>query len=137
MLLSGASRFQQRLSLKNLSIKQYLTSVLDQGNMLHSVCEDYPSLLDEIQFAAATKYRLSVDILPLPEQGRECPAKLCRKQLYSFDPEASMAVQEFDEAGSDSSLSHCDEMGMRPSEGAIPAESFLVRNYYSPDECPC
>lgn len=101
--------------------------------------EDYPSLGDDIQFAAATKYRLTVDNLPSPEQGKVCPAfpgKLCR-ELYYFNPEAPMAVQEFDEAGLDSSSLHGDEMGMRPCGGVISAESFLVRGYHLPDECPC
>lgn len=122
-----------------LFIRQYLTPVFDQGNMLRSMCEDYPSLTDDIQFAAATKYRLTVDNLPSPEQRKECPAfpgKLCRDLSY-LNPEAPMAVQEFDEAGLDSSSSHGDEMGMRPCEGAISAEPYLVRRYNSPDECPC
>ncbi len=121
-----------------LFIRQYLTPVLDQGNMLRSMCEDYPSLKDDIQFAAATKYRLSVDKLPSPEQRKECPAfpgKLCR-DLYYFNPEAPMAVQEFDEARLDSSSVHGDETGTRPCEGAISAESYLVRRYHSPDKCP-
>lgn len=121
-----------------LFIRQYLTPVLDQGNMLRSMCEDYPSLKDDIQFAAATKYRLSVDKLPTPEQRKECPAfagKLCR-DLYYFNPDP-MAVQEFNEAGLESSSLHGDEMGTRPCEGAISAELFLVRRYHSPDEGPC
>ena len=103
------------------------------------MCEDYPSLLDDIQYAAATKYRLTVDNLPSPEQDKEPPAfpgKLCRNPFY-FSPEATMAVQEFDEAGSDSSSLPGDEIGMRSCEGPISADSFLVRRYHSPDKCPC
>jgi hypothetical protein len=122
-----------------LFIRQYLTPVLDQGNMLRSMCEDYPSLKDDIQFAAATKYRLTVDKLPSPEQMKECPTftgKLCR-DLFYFNPEAPMAVQEFDEAGLDSASLQGDEMGTRPYEGALSADPYLVRRYHSPDECPC
>lgn len=122
-----------------LFIWQYLTPVLEQGNMLRSMCEDYPSLKDDIQLAAATKYRLTIDNLPSAEQRKECPAypgKLCR-DLYYFNPEASMAVQEFDEAGLDTSSIHGDEIGMRLCEGAISLESFLVRMYHLPDEFPC
>jgi hypothetical protein len=107
--------------------------------MLRSMCDDYPSLMDDIQFAAATKYRLTLDNLPSLEQRKECPGyagKLCR-DLYYFNPEAPLAVQEFDEAGLDSSSLHDDEMGMRLCEGAISTESFLVRRYHLPDECPC
>jgi len=107
--------------------------------MLCSMCEDYPSLLDDIQIAATTKYRLTVDNLPSPEQRKKCPAfpgKLCRDLKY-FNIEAPMAVQEFDEAGLGSSSLHGDGMGMRPCEGPISAESFLVRRLYSTDECPC
>jgi hypothetical protein len=100
------------------------------------MCEDYPPLLDDIQIAAATKYRLTVDNLPPPEECPGFPGKLCRDLNY-FNPEASMAVQELDEAGLDSASLHGDETGMRPYEGAISAESFLVRRYHSPDECPC
>jgi len=95
--------------------------------MLRSMCDDYPSLMDDIQFAAATKYRLTVDNLPSLEQRKECPgfpSKLCRDLLY-FNPEAPMAVQDFDEAGLDSSSLHGDEIGMRPCEGAISYESYL------------
>ena len=116
-----------------------LTPVLDQGNMLRSMCEEYPSLTDDIQFAVATKYRLTIDNLPSPEQRKDCrafPGKLCR-DLYYFNPEASMIMQESDEVGLDSSSLHSDETGMRLCEGAISAESFLVRRYYSPDECLC
>ena len=97
--------------------------------MLRSMCEDNPSLLDDIEFAAATKYRLTVDNLPSLEQRKDCPTfpgKLCRH----FNPEAPMTVQEFDEA------LQGDEMGMRPCEAAISTETYLVRKYHSPDECP-
>ncbi len=103
------------------------------------MCEHYPSLMDDIQTAAATKYRLTVENLPSPEQRKECPAfpgKLCR-DLYYFNPEVSMAIQELDEAGFDSSSLHDDEMGMRLCEGAISAESFLVRRYHTSDDCTC
>lgn len=103
------------------------------------MCEDYPSLLDDIQFAATTKYRLTVDNLPSPEQRKGCrafPGKLCRSLIY-LNSGAPMAVQEFDEARSGSSSLNGDEMGMLPCEGAISAESFLVRKYHSPDEYPC
>lgn len=102
--------------------------------MLRSLCEDYPTLMDDIQFAAATKYRLTVDNLPSPEQGKECPAfpgKLCRDPYY-FNPEAPMTGQEFDEARLDNSSLRGDEMGSQPREAAISAESFLVRRYHSP-----
>ena len=107
--------------------------------MLRSMCEDHPSLTDDIQYAAATKYRLSIEDLPSPEQRKECPAfagKLCR-DLYYFNVEAALATQEFDEAGFDDSPSRGDEMGVRSCEGAISAESFLVRRYNPSNECPC
>jgi hypothetical protein len=102
--------------------------VSSKGNMLRSMCEDHPSLMDDIQFAAATKYRLTVEDLPTPEQRKECPAfagKLCR-DLYYFNLEVALATQEFDVAGLEGSPSRGDEMGIRPPcEGAISAESFL------------
>ncbi len=122
-----------------LIIRQCLTRLLDRGNMLRSMCEDYSSLVDDIQFAAATKYRLAVEDLPSPEQRKECPAfpgKLCR-DLYYFNPEVAMSSQEFDEVGLDSSSLQGDELGIRLCEGAISAESFLVRRYHTSDECPC
>ena len=107
--------------------------------MLRSMCEDHPSLMDDIQYAAATKYRLSIEDLPSPEQRKECPAfagKLCR-DLYYFNVEAALATQEFDEAGFDDSRSRGDEMGVRSCEGAISAELFLVRRYNTSDKCLC
>jgi hypothetical protein len=104
------------------------------------MCEDHPSLMDDIQFAAATKYRLTVEDLPTPEQRKECPAfagKLCR-DLYYFNLEVALATQEFDVAGLEGSPSRGDEMGIRPPcEGAISAESFLVSRYHTSYECRC
>jgi hypothetical protein len=104
--------------------------------MLRSMCEDYPSLLDDIQFAATTKYRLIVDNLPSPEQRKGCqafPGKLCRSLIYLN----TGVPMEFDEAGLGRSSLNGNEMGMLPCEGAISAESSLVRRYHSSDECPC
>lgn len=106
--------------------------------MLRSMCEDHPSLLDDIQYAAATKYRLTIEDLPSPIQRKGCPAfagKLCR-DLYYFNVEAALATQEFDEAGLDGSSLRGDEMGIRPCEGAISLDSFLVRRFHTSDECP-
>lgn len=106
--------------------------------MLRSMCEDHPSLMDDIRYAAATKYRLTIEDLPSPELRKGCPAfagKLCR-DLYFFNVEAALATQEFDEAGLDASSSRGDEMGMRPCEGAISLDSFLVRSYHISGECP-
>lgn len=102
--------------------------VLGQGNMLRSLCDDHPSLIDDIQFAAATKYRLTIEDLPTPEQRKECPVfagKLCR-DLYYFNLEVGSAAQEFDEAVLEGSPLRGDEKGIQPCEGAISAESFLV-----------
>jgi hypothetical protein len=107
--------------------------------MLRSMCEDHPSLMDDIQIAAATKYRLNIEDLPSPEQRKECPAfagKLCR-DLYYFNVEATLTTEELDEVESDGEPSHGDEMGTQLCEGAISAESFLVRRYHTSDECRC
>lgn len=101
--------------------------------MLRSLCEDYPSITDDIQVLAATRYRLNVGDLPSPEQKNPLSpfaSKLCR-DLYAFNLETAIATHEFDEDGWDGILSLYDETGMRQSEGADPPiyERFLVRRY--------
>lgn len=110
-----------------------------QGNMLRSMCEDYPSLADDIQLAAVTEYRLTVEDLPSPEQEKECAnfaSRLCR-DLYAFNFEAVAAIQEIDEDGWHGSPSHSDVKGMKQGEG-VPTplpEPFLVRRYHASDAC--
>ena len=99
--------------------------------MLRSLCEDYPSLTDDIQIMAATKYRLTLGDLPSPEQKNPpspFASKLCR-DLYAFNLGTAIATHEVDEDGWDGTLSLYDETGMRQSEGADPPiyERFLVR----------
>jgi hypothetical protein len=122
-----------------LCIMRYLTLVLGQGNMLRSMCEEYPSLEDDIQIAAATKYRLTVGDLPSPEQEKQpFSGQLCR-DLYAFDLETAMTTHGFDEDGWDGSPSHGDETGMGQSEGVSTptSERFLVRRYCTLDNCVC
>ncbi|KAI0248585.1 hypothetical protein BJV78DRAFT_1332068 [Lactifluus subvellereus] len=93
--------------------------VASKGNMLRSMCEDYPSLKDDIQFAATTEYRLTVEDLPSPEREKECAvftSKLCR-DLYNFNLET--ANLEFCEDGLDDSRLHGDEIGLRQCEGVF------------------
>jgi hypothetical protein len=102
------------------------------------MCEDYPSLADDIQNVVATKYRLTVGDLPSPEQ-KESPfaSKLCR-DIHAFDIETTMAIHEFDEDAWNGCLSYDDdELETRQSEGiSTPtSERFLVRRYYCPNEC--
>ncbi|KAH9989707.1 hypothetical protein BJV74DRAFT_452936 [Russula compacta] len=87
--------------------------------MLRSMCEDYPSLADDIQLAAVTEYRLTIEDLPSPEQEKECASfasRLCR-DLYAFNFEAVAAIQEFDEDGWHGSPSHSSVMGTKQGEG--------------------
>jgi len=124
-----------------LCIRQHLTRVLGQGNMLRSMCEDYPSLTDDIQIAAASKYRLTVGELPSFEQEKQCApfaSKLCR-DICAFDLETAMAAHGFDEYGLDCSIPHDDEMRMGQSEGvSVPiSDRFLVRRCYTLDESRC
>ena len=107
--------------------------------MLRSMCEDYPSLADDIQFVVATKYRLTVGDLPSPEQEKKSPfvTKLCR-DIHAFDIETTMAIHEFDEDAWNGSLSYDDdELETRQDVGVSTptSERFLVRRYYPPDEC--
>ena len=108
--------------------------------MLRSLCEDYPSLTDDVQIQAATKYRLTVGDLPSPEQKNPLSpfaSKLCR-DLYAFNLETAIATHEYDEDGWDGTLSLYDETGMRQSEGAEPPiyERFLVRRHSFAAEFP-
>jgi hypothetical protein len=109
--------------------------------MLRSMCEDYPSLVDDIQVVVATKYRFTVGDLPTPEQEREwCFAtKLCR-DIHAFDIDTAIAIHEFEEDRWTGSLSYDDdEVEMRQSEGVSTptSERFLVRRYYILDEYCC
>lgn len=111
--------------------------------MLRSMCEDYPSLADDIQIVVATKYRLTVGDLPSPEQKKHSTSpfvtKLCR-DIHAFDIETTMAIHEFDEDAWNGSLSYDDdELETRQSEGVSTpmSEQFLVRRYYTADECCC
>jgi hypothetical protein len=103
--------------------------------MLRSMCEDYPSLKGDIELAATTEYRLTVEDLPSPEQEKECAvftSKLCR-DLYNFNLETTNP--EYCEDGLDDSRLHGDEMGLRQCEGVFTSSSepFLVRRYPTPD----
>ena len=107
--------------------------------MLRSLCEDYPSLTDDIQTLATTKYRLTVGDLPSPEQKNPLSpfaSKLCR-DLYAFNLETAIATHELAEDGWDGTLSLYDETGMKQSEDAEPPiyERFLVRRYRITAEC--
>jgi hypothetical protein len=107
--------------------------------MLRSLCEDYPSLTDDIQTLAPTKYRLTVGDLPSPEQKNPLSpfaSKLCC-DLYAFNIEIAIATHELDEDGWDGTLSLYDETGMKQSEDAEPPiyERFLVRRYRITAEC--
>lgn len=87
--------------------------------------------MDDIQIAAATKYRLNIEDLPSPEQRKECPAfagKLCR-DLYYFNVETTLGSEELDEKEVDGEPLHGDELGTRTDE------SFLVWRYHTSDGC--
>jgi hypothetical protein len=105
--------------------------------MLRSMCEDYPSLKDDIEIAAATEYRLTVEDLPSPEREKECAvftSKLCR-DLYNFNLETANLEYREDAMG-DSKL-HGNEMGVRQCEDMSTSSSGppLVRRYPTPGEC--
>jgi hypothetical protein len=107
--------------------------------MLRNMCEEYPFLKDEIEIAATSEYRLTVEDLPSPEQEKECTAfssKLCR-DLYNFDLET--ANPEFCEDGLDDSQLHGDELGLRRCEGVFTSSSepSLVCRYPTPAGCRC
>jgi len=95
--------------------------------MLRSLCEDYPFLTDEIQLAAATEYRLTVEDIPSPEEkkGKVFMSKLCR-DICAFNVDVVVASQEFGEDEWDGSPSHGD--GTVQSGDDVPthiAEWFL------------
>ena len=110
--------------------------------MLRSMCEDYPSLTDDIQLVVATKYRLTVGDLPLPGQEKQYSPFVTKlgRDIHAFDIETTMALHEFGEDGWNGSLSYDDdETEMKQSEGASTpmSERFLVRRYYTLGEWPC
>ncbi len=101
--------------------------------MLRYMCEDYPSLKEDIQLAATTDYRLTIEDLPSPEREKECAAfesKLCRDP-YTFKLETAFIRSNIQEDGWDREGSPLqgDDVAMRQCEGVVPSspESFLVR----------
>jgi hypothetical protein len=100
--------------------------------MLRSMCEDHPSLADDIQTAVATKYRFTLGDLPSPEHEKDSPlfaTKLCR-DIHAFDIETAMGIHEFHEEGWNGSLSYDDdETETKQPEGVSTpiTERFLVR----------
>jgi hypothetical protein len=107
--------------------------------MLRSMCEDFPFLKGEIEVAATSEYRLTVEDLPSREREKECTAftsKLCR-DLYNFDLET--ANPECCEDGLDDSKLHSDELELRQCEGmsTSSSEPSLVCRYPPPAGCRC
>ncbi|KAH9047699.1 hypothetical protein EDB84DRAFT_1586418 [Lactarius hengduanensis] len=105
--------------------------VASKGNMLRYMCEDYPSLKEDIQLAATTEYRLTVEDLPSPEREKECTAfesKLCRDP-YTFKLETAFIRLNIQEDGWDREGSPLqgDDLATRQCEGLVPSspESFL------------
>ncbi|KAH9179344.1 hypothetical protein EDB89DRAFT_2217692 [Lactarius sanguifluus] len=105
--------------------------VASKGNMLRYMCEDYPSLKEDIQLAATTEYRLAVDDLPSPEREKECTAfesKLCRDP-YTFKLETAFIRSNIQEDGweREGSPLQGDDLATRQCEGLVPSspESFL------------
>jgi hypothetical protein len=101
--------------------------------MLRYMCEDFPSLKEDIQLAATTEYRLSIDDLPSPEREKECTifeSKLCRDP-YTFKLEPAFIRSNIQEDGWDREGSplHGDDIAIRQYEGVVPSslESSLVR----------
>ncbi|KAI9435374.1 hypothetical protein F5148DRAFT_1266602 [Russula earlei] len=103
--------------------------VASKGNMLHSMCKKWPSLTEDIEFAVVTKYRLTVEDLPSPDQRRRAlfPSKLCR-DICAFNLEASVATREFDDDEWEGSPSNGNELGVRSMSeqflGAIGQETL-------------
>lgn len=99
--------------------------VASKGNMLRYMCEDYPSLKEDIQMAATTEYRLTVEDLPLPEREKECAAfesKLCRDP-YTFKLETVFIRSSIQEDGWDREDSPLqgDDVATRQCEGVVPS----------------
>ncbi|KAI0304324.1 Squalene/phytoene synthase-domain-containing protein [Multifurca ochricompacta] len=101
--------------------------VASKGNMLRCMCEEYPSLKEDIQLAATTEYQLTMDDLPPPEREKECAAfesKLCRDP-YIFKNETVLGNPEFheDEWDGDGVPSRGGDTAMRSCEGVFPSSS--------------
>ncbi|KAN0125319.1 hypothetical protein V8E53_015599 [Lactarius tabidus] len=99
--------------------------VASKGNMLRYMCEDFPSLKEDIQLAATTEYRLSIDDLPSPEREKECTifeSKLCRDP-YTFKLEPAFIRSNIQEDGWDREGSplHGDDIAIRQYEGVVPS----------------
>jgi hypothetical protein len=77
--------------------------VASKGNMLRYMCEDYPSLKEDIQLAATTDYLLTIEDLPSPEREKDCSAfesKLCRDP-YTFKLDTAFLRSSIQEDGWD------------------------------------
>ena len=101
--------------------------------MLRFMCEDYPSLKEDIQLAATTEYRLSIEDLPSPEREKECTAfesKLCRDP-YTYKLDTAFLRSSIQEDGWDREGSPLqgEDVTMRQCEVVIlsSSESSLVR----------
>lgn len=98
--------------------------------MLRYMCEDFPSLKEDIQLAATTEYRLTIDDLPLPEREKECTifeSKLCRDPYtHKLEPVLFRSEDQWDREGSPL---QGDNVAIRQYEGVVPSslESSLVR----------
>ncbi|KAH9065316.1 hypothetical protein EDB87DRAFT_1595164 [Lactarius vividus] len=105
--------------------------VASKGNMLRCMCENYPLLKEDIQWAATTEYRLTVEDLPSPEREKECTAfesKLCRDPYTSKLKTAfiRLNIQE-DGCDREGSPQQGDDLATRQCEVVVPSspESFL------------
>lgn len=101
--------------------------------MLRYMCEDYPSLKEDIQLAATTQYRLSIEDLPSPEREKDCVAfegKLCRDP-YTFKLDTAFLRSNIQEDGWDREGSPLqgEDVAIRHCEGVVLSspESSLVR----------
>ena len=101
--------------------------------MLRYMCEDFPSLKEDIQLAATTEYRLTIDDLPSPEREKECAvfeSKLCRDP-YTFKLETAFIRSHIqgDEWVKEGSPLQGEDVAMRQCEGVVATslESSLVR----------
>ena len=109
--------------------------------MLRYMCEDFPSLKEDIQLAATTEYRLTIDDLPSPEREKECAvfeSKLCRDP-YTFKLETAFIRSNLQEGGWDREGSPLlgDDVAMGQCEGVVVSslESSLVRRPPTYDGC--
>jgi len=99
------------------------------------MCEDYPSLKEDIQLATTTEYGLTVEDLPSPEREKECAAfesKLCRDP-YTFKLDTAFLRSSIQEDGWDREGSplHGDDVAMSQCDCVVSSspESILVRRF--------